>query len=172
MSKEGTGELTRKGSIEEILAREGRLIYSNAGDSMYPLIRQGQDLLVIERPKGWDEIDAAGAKTVKKLKRFDIPLYRRDNSGVYVLHRAVAIRRNDYVLCGDNRWHREYGITDKNIVGRLTAIVRNGKELPLSGWRYGLYVLLWCRLFFLRALLLKGSAMVRREKWKRDRKKP
>ena len=172
MSKEGADELMRKDSIEEILAREGRLIYSNVGDSMLPLIRQGQDLLVIERPKEWDEVDRAGAKTVQKLKRFDIPLYRRDNSSVYVLHRVLAIRRNDYVLCGDNRWHREYGITDKNIVGRLTAVVRNGKELPLSGWRYGLYVLLWCRLFFLRALLLKCSAFVRRKKRKRDRKKP
>ena len=36
-------------SFEEILARDGRLFYTNIGDSMMPLIKQGRDLLVIEK---------------------------------------------------------------------------------------------------------------------------
>ena len=35
-------------SFEEVLGRDGRLVYYNVGDSMMPLIRPGRDLLVIE----------------------------------------------------------------------------------------------------------------------------
>ena len=139
-------------SFEEVLARDGRLICSNVGDSMLPLIRQGRDILVIERSQG-------------RLKKYDVPLYRRD-SGQYVLHRVLQVRENDYVLCGDNRWSKEYDITDRHILGVLTAVVRNGKELPVTDWRYRLYVRLWCDLFPLRAFLLKGLHV-----WKRMMKR-
>lgn len=78
-----------RSSFGEILARDGRLIYTNVGDSMLPLIREGRDLLVIEPPEG-------------RLKKYDIAFYRRD-SGQYVLHRVLEVREHDYVICGDNR---------------------------------------------------------------------
>ena len=135
-------------SYEEYLKTHGTLIYTNVGDSMRPLIRQGRDLLVIERHTG-------------RLRRYDVPLYRRD-SGQYVLHRVLRVRENDYVLCGDNRWHRETGITDRHVIGVLTAVVRDGKELPVTDWRYRLYVHLWCDLFPLRAVLLRGIHTLKR----------
>ena len=135
-------------SFEEILARDGRLVYTNVGDSMWPLIREGRDLLVIERPN-------------RRLKRYDVPLYRRD-SGQYVLHRVLKVRENDYVLCGDNRWHRETGITDRHILGVLTAVIRDRKQLSITDWRYRLYVHLWCDLFPLRAFLLRGIHVLKR----------
>ncbi len=95
-----------KSTFEEILARDGRLVYTTVGDSMLPLIRQGRDLLVIQKKAG-------------RLKKYDIPLYRRD-SGQYVLHRVLKVRRDDYVICGDNRWKCEYGITDRYVIGVLT----------------------------------------------------
>ena len=139
-------------SFEEILADEGRLVYSNVGDSMLPLIRQGRDLVVIERPTG-------------RLKKYDVPLYRRDG-GQYVLHRVLKVRQNDYVLCGDNRWRRETGITDGHVRGVLTAVVRDGKELPVTDWRYRLYVHLWCDLFPLRAFLLMAIHVLKRKRKK------
>lgn len=137
-----------KSSFEEILERDGRLIYSSVGDSMLPMIRQGRDLLVIEKPKG-------------RLKKYDIPLYKRDN-GRYVLHRVLKVRDEDYVICGDNRWYCETGITDRHIIGVLTAVIRNGREIPLSGRCYRLYVFLWCRLFLVRVFILRGSNLIRR----------
>lgn len=137
-------------SFEEILARDGRLVYTNVGDSMEPLIRQGRDLLVIERRRG-------------RLRKYDVPLYRRD-SGQYVLHRVLRVREDDYVLCGDNRWSREYGVTDRHILGVLTAVIRDGKELPVTDRRYRLYVHLWCDLFPLRAFILKALYVLKRKK--------
>lgn len=138
----------KKSSFEEILESEGRLIYSNVGDSMLPMIRQGRDLLVIERTSG-------------RLKQYDVPLYRRD-TGQYVLHRVLKVRETDYVLCGDNRWGRETGITDRHVLGVLTAIIREGKTLSVTDRRYRIYVRLWCDLFPLRAVLLKGIHALKR----------
>lgn len=128
-------------TFEEELEKRGRLVYKNVGTSMRPLIRQGKDLIVISKPEG-------------RLKKYDVPLYRRD-SGQYVLHRILKVRENDYVICGDNQWRKEYGVTDSQIIGVLTAVVRGGKEIPVTGKAYRLYVHLWCDLFFLRAFVLR-----------------
>ena len=142
-----------KSTFEEILARDGRLVYTNVGDSMLPLIRQGRDLLVIRRPEG-------------RLKKYDIPLYKRD-SGQYVLHRVLKVRPHDYVICGDNRWSRETGITDRHVIGVLTDIVRDGKEISITDWKIRLYEYLWCDLFPLRACVLRGLSFGRRLRMRR-----
>lgn len=129
--------------FEDVIERDGRLVYTNVGDSMRPLIRQDRDILIIEKPKG-------------RLKKYDVPLYKRD-SGQYVLHRVLKVRDSDYVICGDNRYSKEYGITDRHIIGVLTAVVRDGKEIPITDLRYRLYVHLWCDFFPIRALILKAK---------------
>ena len=144
-----------KSTFEEQLKKNGKLIYTNKGDSMMPLIKQDRDLLIIEPAVG-------------RLKKYDVPLYKRD-SGQYVLHRILKVRKNDYVICGDNRWVKEYGITDRHIIGVLTSVVRNGKEISVNNWKYKLYVHLWCDFFPVREIILKAKAF---PKWlKRKLKK-
>jgi len=142
----------KKSSIEDELSKNRRLIYTNVGDSMSPFIKQGRDLLVIERPLAWDDLPKDSM--TKKLKKYDVPLYKRDNGKVYVLHRVLKVRDKDYVICGDNRWHKEYGINDKTVAGVLKAVIRNGKEKQLSGFKYWCYVRLWCWFFPVRAGIL------------------
>ncbi len=113
-----------KASFADIIREKGELIYTCAGNSMNPLIHEG-DLVVIQ---------AVSAP----LKKYDVPLYRRD-SGQYVLHRIIGVRKNDYLLCGDNRFRKESGITDRHIIGVLTAVIRNGKTVPVNGKRQFLY---------------------------------
>lgn len=141
-----------KSTFEEQLAKNGKLIYTNKGDSMMPLIKQDRDLLII--------IPAEG-----RLKKYDVPLYKRD-SGQYVLHRILKVRHDDYVICGDNRYNREYGITDKHIIGVLSGVVRNGKEISVNEWKYKLYVHLWCDFFPLRVFILKVKRL---PKWLKRR---
>lgn len=138
-----------KSNFEEVLATEGKLIYTNVGDSMKPLIRQGKDLLVIERTRG-------------RLKKYDVPLYRRE-SGQYVLHRILQVRERDYVICGDNRWQKEYGITDQQIIGVLTSVIREGKTVSVTDRKYQFYVHLWCDFFPVRALIIRIVRKCRRE---------
>ncbi len=149
-------------TLEEELKNNGKLVYTNKGDSMLPLIRHGRDMLVIERPGDWDAL--GDDSLTSKLGKYDVPLYKRDGGVGYVLHRILAVRDKDYVICGDNRWSKEYGISDRHIIGVLTAVVRNGRTLSVNDWKYKLYVHLWCDLFFIRAPILKIISKVKRKK--------
>ncbi|WP_407383184.1 S24/S26 family peptidase [Ruminococcus sp.] len=107
--------MTRK--FEDVIAEQGKLVYTHVGDSMYPTIRKN-DLLVIEAVS-------------RPLKQYDIPLYRRD-SGQVVLHRIISTRGGGWTMCGDNRRYKEYGISEKNVIGVLTTIVRGGREIAVD----------------------------------------
>ena len=136
-------------SFEDEIAAHGRLIYPNKGTSMRPFIRQGRDLIVVsQKPAG-------------RLRKYDVPLYRTDR-GQYVLHRILKVRAQDYVICGDNNWKREFGIRDSQIVGVLTAIVRDGVTVPVTDRKYLLMVHLWCDFFPVRALIVYLLKQLRR----------
>ena len=110
--------------FEDVIERDGRLVYTNVGDSMLPFIRQDRDLVVIEKPRG-------------RLKKHDIAFYKRDG-GEYVLHRVIKVTADGYVIRGDNRYFNEQGITDRHVIGVLTAIVHDGREIPVTapGYRF------------------------------------
>ncbi len=147
-----------KGTFEDILRRDGRLVYTSVGNSMRPFVRSGQDLLIIEK------------KPAGRLKKYDVPLYRR-RSGQYVLHRILKVREKDYVICGDNCWRREYGVTDEQILGVLTAIVRDGKTIPVREGAYGRKARLWGRLYWVRAAFLGAKALLCRARRRLRRRK-
>lgn len=128
-------------TYEEQIQQHGSLVYTNVGDSMMPLLREKRDLLIIEK------------RGPERLKKYDVPLYKRPN-GQYVLHRIIKVRKDDYVIVGDNRWQREFGVKDDWIFGVLTGVVRDGKKLDVNNWKYKLYVHLWCDLFWIRAAIL------------------
>ena len=117
-----------KSTFEEQLAQNGKLIYTNKGDSMIPLIKQDRDLLIIEPANG-------------RLKKYDVPLYKRD-SGQYVLHRILKVR--------------------EDIIGVLTAVVRDDKEISVNNWKYKLYVHLWCDMFPIRAFIVHAVNKIKR----------
>lgn len=128
-------------SMTDELERTGRLIYSNHGTSMMPLIKQGRDLVVIEKTDG-------------RLKKYDVPLYKVGDSHRYVLHRIIKVRENDYVIRGDNCLNKEYGITDDDILGVLTKVIRKGKEVSVEDTGYKIYSRVWHMLFPFRFLYM------------------
>lgn len=130
------------------IEKHGTLIHTNVGDSMMPLIKQGRDVLIIKKVNG-------------RLKKYDVPLYQRD-SGQYVLHRILKVRKDDYVICGDNRSFKEYGITDRHIIGVLSGVIRKGKEVSVTDKKYKLYVHLWCDFFPIRAFILRAVRFLKR----------
>lgn len=139
-----------KSTFEEEIDKRGKLIYTNVGNSMMPMLKEKRDLIIIEKVQG-------------RCKKYDVPLYKRD-TGQYVLHRILKVREKDYVICGDNRYCREYGITDRNIIGVLTGFVRKGKTYSVNDRSYKLYVHLWCDLFYFRAAILKILSVFKRRK--------
>ncbi len=135
-------------SFEDVLAKNGRLIYTNVGISMMPLIRPGRDLMVIEPVEG-------------RLRRLDVPLYRRDD-GKYILHRVLWTRRDSYIICGDNQSVPEFGVEDRQIIGVLRAVIRDGEEISMDDPRVRAYAHLWCDLFPIRSAILWVNRKIRR----------
>lgn len=133
--------MTESTMIEE-LEKNGKLIYSNHGTSMMPLIKQGRDLVVIVKPEG-------------RLKKYDVPLYRYGNSHRYVLHRIIKVRESDYVIRGDNCVSKEYGISDNDIIGVLAKVIRKGKEISVEDTGYKIYSRFWHFIFPVRYVYMR-----------------
>ena len=114
-------------SIEEQLAETGEVITSSAGFSMYPMLRNRKDMIVIESVK-------------RTLKPNDVPLYRLA-SGKLVLHRILSVKDGVYIIRGDNLFAKEY-IKPEQIIGLLKAFYREGKYYDCATSRkYKIYVL-------------------------------
>ena len=133
--------------IEEILRDEGIFVGQTEGDSMTPLIVQGRDSVIISPP-------------TFPLKKYDVPVYKREDR--YVMHRIVRVTKKGYVICGDNRAHLERDITDKNIVGVLSAVVRDGKLLEATDDEFKRYGIRAVREWPLRAVRFTVLRVVRK----------
>lgn len=99
--------------IEEAIAERGEVMTSTTGVSMYPMLRHRRDMVKI-------------VKVDRPLKRHDVPLYRI-NSGKLLLHRILKVKKDGYVIRGDNRFEKEYNVTDDMIIGVLKGFCREGK---------------------------------------------
>ena len=129
-------------SFEEYLEKSGSLTYTNKGVSMLPLLREGRDLFIVEK------------RGEERLTRGSVVLYRRP-PGEYVLHRIIEVRPEDYVILGDNCISKEYGITDKDILGVMTGYVRGGKEHSVHDFGYRVYTAIWMHTAGLRIAIKK-----------------
>ena len=121
-------------------------MYPIVGVSMLPLLRQDRDVVVIERSPG-------------RFAPGDVVLYR--SGGRYVLHRIIQTRPEDYVVLGDNCVAREYGITDRDILGLMTGFVRNGRTHEIRETAYRLYTAWILHSTGLRVVWKRASARVR-----------
>ena len=172
-------------TFEEELAGTGRLVYTNKGVSMMPLLRQGKDIMVMEACTASQvrKLDAVLFVREKKMpseaERKPSPVEagqaragefpseaeqaqkgRRD----YVLHRVLRINPDGtFWIMGDNCLTGETVAGDR-IIGRLTAVIRDGKTISMQkpGLAYLCYLYLWCRPYHLRIFLLRGKNFAKR----------
>ncbi len=107
------------------------------GSSMKPYIRGGIDCVTLS------PVD-------RNIKKNDIVFYRREN-GSFVLHRIIKVLPDHtYLLCGDNQFNKERGVTREQIFAILTKLERNGKHRSL----HSLSSRLWCIILPVRRLYL------------------
>lgn len=138
--------------FEEILKRDGVLVYRTQGVSMRPMLKQNRDLVTIRPISG-------------RLKKYDVPLYRKQGGG-YLLHRIIAVTENGYVIRGDNTYKKELDVTDNDIVGVLTAFKRKGKDYTVESKGYRLYARVWNFIYPLRKVrnVIKRSIAAKKGK--------
>ena len=136
--------------IEDVLAAEGFYLGPPVGVSMWPMLRNRHDVMMV--------VSASG-----ELRRYDVALYRRGEE--YVLHRVVGHYENGskkgYVICGDNCVTLEYVPRD-NVLGVLSGFYRDGHRIDCETSRgYHVYSKLWVALFPVRKVCKGASAAVR-----------
>ena len=134
-------------TYEQELERNGKIIRTNVGVSMMPLLRQNRDVMIIERPNG-------------RLRKYDVPLYKRGDR--YVLHRIIRVNEDSYDIIGDNCVNIERNVKDDRIIGVLTGVIRDGKTVTADSLSYKLYYHLWCDFLYVRIAILKLNNFLRR----------
>ena len=133
--------------IRESLAAGKSVKFGPRGTSMLPMIRQGIDSVVISAPTG-------------KLKKYDLPLYQRDN-GQYVLHRIVRAEEC-YTCVGDNQFDLERNLRHDQVIAVVTAFTRGKKRYRVEDIRYQLYCRFWHYSRPVRHLWRRGIGWLRR----------
>ena len=128
------------GLIREVLASGGEFRLYPHGTSMLPLLRQGRDSVSLGR------VDTP-------IRKNDILFYQRPD-GSYVLHRVRRVTPAGLTLMGDNQTVPEYGVSPDWVIGRVTRIFRDDKEVICDGFGYCMYRMLW-QFTIVRSLLLK-----------------
>lgn len=114
-------------TFEDILARDGVLVYKTRGVSMEPMLRQDRDLVVIKVPSS-------------RLRKMDVALYKRGDA--YVLHRVVGVEDDRYLIRGDNTYALET-VADGDVIGVLEAFVRKGMQHEVTEAAYLCYARAW-----------------------------
>lgn len=139
-------------TFEEELRRSGRLVFTNKGSSMMPLLRQDKDIMIIT------------ACEAKELHALDAVLFVREQEGKkrYVLHRILKCNPDgSFWIVGDHCYSGET-IKGEQILGKLSAVVRDGKNISVEDKKYLLYVHLWCDFYPIRFFILRAKAFLRR----------
>ena len=137
--------------IREQLASGQQVQFTTRGISMYPLLRNGKDQVIL-------------APLPEKLKKFDLPLYQRDD-GHYVLHRIVEVGET-FSCVGDHQYEYETGIRQDQMLAIAVGFHRRGKYCSTHSFGYWLYVRFWHYTRALRRFLsrVKGFCARRMKK--------
>lgn len=116
-----------KHSIQEILKRDGAWISTTAGTSMWPMLRDRRDTIVVRPIEG-------------RLRPYDVALYRRGDA--YVLHRVIKANDGGYRIMGDNCMAYEE-VPESAILGRLDEFWRGERHCDPRSAAWLLYACIW-----------------------------
>ncbi len=108
------------------------------GVSMHPYIKGGKDIVTL-------------GPVTEKLKKDDVVFYQRKN-GQFVLHRIIKISdSNDILLCGDNQFLIEKGISKDQIFALLLKVEKDSRIISPEDFKSKL----WCKFLPLRRFSLR-----------------
>lgn len=120
-------ETVRYENFEQTLLGEGRYVTSLHGTSMYPMVRDVKDPVMI-------------VPLTEPLRRYDVAVYTRPDR--FVVHRVLERREDCYVIRGDNCVAKEY-VPLRNVVGVVSGFWRCGRYVPVSNPLYRVYARFW-----------------------------
>lgn len=117
-------------SIADQICRDGYVLTHSMGVSMRPMLTQRTEQLLIE-------------KLTDQARKNDVLLYRRSN-GQYVLHRVIRVRKEYYLIRGDNCYGKPEKVGFERAIGILKGFYRDEHYIDCKKSRgYRAYVFLW-----------------------------
>ena len=128
--------------VEEEIAQGKPVRFRLKGNSMFPLLRNMKDSVILEKCP------------VDDLKPMDVVLFRY--RGAHVMHRILKRKGDDLLIQGDGSILAMEQCTVKDVVGRVTGVCRSsGKVLSVNNWKWTLPSRLWRCSNILRKILLR-----------------
>ena len=135
-------------TLEKNLAETGIHVSTTVGWSMYPMLRNRRDRIVLT---------AIGDKV---LKKYDLPLYRLPN-GKFVLHRILKVCDGYYVIRGDNTYRLER-VPFSWVQGYVTEFYRGKKHYSVDSRAYRFYISFWRFLYPIRYVVVGAKRLAGR----------
>lgn len=128
--------------VEAELA-EGRPVrFRLKGNSMYPLLRNGKDVVVLEKCPA------------ESLQPMDVVLFRY--RGKHVLHRILHREGEQLLIQGDGSFVAKEECTVNDVVGKVVQVCRpSGKVLSVDCWQWTIPSRLWRLSNTIRVFLLR-----------------
>ena len=128
--------------VEAEIAAGNTVRFRLKGNSMFPLLRNGKDVVVL-----------AGCPPYS-LRPMDVVLFRY--RGKHVLHRIIRKEGDNLLIQGDGSMVAMEQCTVYDVVGRVIQVCRpSGKVIPVESWKWRLPGRLWRSSGFLRKCMLK-----------------
>ncbi len=136
---------TIAGEIE----KNGWVLSRPVGVSMKPMLRCYKDPIYVVKPS-------------RPFKVNDVVVYYVGENNQIVMHRIIKVRKNDYVIRGDNCLNNEYGITDDDIFGILEGFYRGERYIDCEKSKpYKVYVFFNRITYYPRFLIKKAAHLLR-----------
>lgn len=134
--------------IEEVIRFGGKIRLTVTGMSMYPLMR--------------NRLDSVLLKKIREIKKYDILLYTREN-GSYVLHRAVKVKEKTVDIIGDGECKIEENVPKERIIAVVDEIKRGNRIIKTDSFLYKLYCRIWTLFIPFRVRMLNRYIEIRRK---------
>ena len=128
-------------AVEQMLEEGVNVDFTVTGNSMWPLLRHGRDVVTIAACKG------------SQIKKGDVILFEALPSK-YLLHRVTHVSEKYFETTGDFNTFRDGRFSKDCVKGKAVNVTRKGKCYKTDSCLMKLYSVCWMRLFKVRKPLL------------------
>lgn len=132
--------------IANRITHDERVRMRAKGNSMLPLIRDGKDEIVLEKPN---------KQSFQKGRLLLVQLADKR----YLLHRVKKIDDTHILLQGDGNLSILESCNRDDVIAEATTVIRSGKAIKTGSFKWNLYRYLWPKSYLLRRI---GLAIYRR----------
>ena len=132
--------------LKEMVEEGHEVSMTVAGTSMEPFLLHGRDKIYFRKPEG-------------TIKKGDMVFYQRE-SGAYVMHRVMKVKRQQYYMAGDHQTFLEGPIEKKQIFAKVVSVEKEGVWITEEDKLWKFYAVWWRRLFWVRKVVNKLKRII------------